>query len=418
MFPLQFRSGLWHHPDFRKLWIGQTISSLGSEMTNFALPLTAVFTLHATPIEMGMLGAAQFTPFLLLGLFAGVWVDRLRRRPILIGADLGRALLLGTIPLMAVLGWLRIELLYSVAFCVGILTVFFDVAYHSFLTSLVKREELMEGNSKLFASRSIAQTIGPGLAGSLVQLLSAPVVIMFDGLSFLVSVFFLSLIHIKEPTPEPADTSQNIWQAISEGLQWMIQHSLMRPLTACFTTLNFFWCLLLSVNLLYLTRELGITPTLLGVIFAISSIGAILGALLSAYVVRLWGLGSTLIGSIFGCGLGFLCTPLVSGTQPMMVLLLSLAGFLSGLMGMINNVNQLSLRQAIAPDHLQGRVNATTRFLVWGIRPVGFLIGGILAEVVGVRATLLVGAVGMLLSVLWLWFSPVRHLRQLSASDV
>lgn len=399
--------------NFRKLWAGQTISSFGSEVTAFALPLVAVLALQATPLQMGILNSAQFIPFLLIGLFVGVWVDQSPRRKILIGADIGRAVLLGSIPVLASLKLLNIHLLYLIAFCVGVLTLFFDVAYHSFLPSIVEREDLLGSNSKILAGRSASGMIAPGLAGSLVQLLSAPIVIFVDTFTFLISIFFLTSLRVSEPVYKKSSNLKNLWRETREGVQFMLNHPIIRSMAFCFSTMNFFVYIVLSLRILYLSRELEIPPTLLGMILTANSAGAVIGALLAGKMVRLFGLGRTLIGALSLRSVGFVCIPLAAGSQANVVMFLSVAGFLGGVAGMITNVNQLSLRQALAPDQLQGRVNANMRFIVWGARPIGSLVGGIFGELLGVRPAILLGACGMSLSVLWLIFSPIRNLRRL-----
>ena len=409
-------SGLWRHPDFLKLWVGQTISVFGTQITLLALPLTAVLMLDASAAQMGLLGAAERAPFLLVGLFAGVWVDRLRRRPILIGADLGRAALLGWIPLAAAFGWLRIEHLYVVGFLAGVLTVFFDVAYMAYLPALVRREQLVEGNSKLEVSNSVAMIAGPGLAGGLVQLVTAPVAIVVDALSYLGSALSLAFIRRPEPAPRAVGARpvgpQGFWGEIGEGLRVVLGNPLLRAIAGCTGTSNLFSNVLFTVFVLYATRELGIGPAALGLIFAAVGPGSLLGALLAGPLARRFGLGPTIVGSIFVSGVSAFLIPLAGGPPAAAIALLAAASFLGGLGGPVYNISQVSLRQAIVPGRLQGRMNATMRFLVWGTMPIGSLLGGFLGETVGLRPTMLVGALGMTLTTLWVLLSPVRALRE------
>jgi MFS family permease len=412
---MRFRlTGLWRHPDFVKLWTGQTISLIGSQVTFLALPLTAVLVLNATPAQMGVLTAAGAIPSLLVGLFAGVWVDRRRRRPILIAADLGRAALLLLIPVAALLGVLRIEYLYVVAFLVGTLGLFFDVAHHSFLPSLVGREQLVEGNSKLEISDSVAEIVGPGLAGGLVQLVTAPIAIVVDAISFLISALFLGLIRTPEPAPKPPDEQQNILGEAVEGLSLVSGNALLRAIAGSMSTLHLFNSVLEAVFVLYVTRELGIGPGLLGLIFASGSVGFLVGALLPGWVSRRFGLGSGIIGGLLLVGLSDLLIPLVGGSGVVMVriLVLMAAQFFFGLGLTIFNIGQVSVRQAITPDHLQGRMNATLNFIAAGSVPLGGLLGGGLGEMIGLRPTLVLAALGEMLAVLWLILSPMRSLRE------
>jgi len=405
-------AGLWRHTDFVKLWVGQSISLLGSQITFLALPLTAVLVLDATPAQMGFLTAAEAIPSLLVGLFVGVWVDHYRRRPILIAADLGRAALLIVIPIAAILGVLRIEHLYIVAFLVGALELVFDVAHRSFLPSLVKREQLVEGNSKLEMSRSVAMIIGPGVAGGLVQLVTAPIAIAVNAISFLISALFLGWIRTPELAPKPSDQQQNIWGEIGEGLKLVSNNRLLRAIAGCIGTLGLFNSVLEAVLVLYVTRELGIGPGLLGLAFASGSVGFLLGALLPGWATRRFGLGPGIIGGLLLVGLSDLLIPLLDGSMAVVVILMVLmvAQFFFGLGFVIFNTGQVSLRQAITPDHLQGRMNAVMSFIGWGVVPLGGLLGGGLGEMIGLRPTLLLAALGEILAVLWLLLSPMRSL--------
>ena len=407
-------AGLWRHADFVKFWAGQTISLFGSRITFLALPLTAVLVLEATPAQMGFLTAAGAIPSLLVGLFVGVWVDHRRRRPILIAADLGRAALLVVIPIAAILGVLRIEYLYIVVFVGGTLGLFFDVAHRSFLPSLVGREQLVEGNSKLEMSRSVAEIVGPGVAGGLVQLVTAPIAIAVDAISFLISALFLGLIRTPEPAPNPPGQRQNIWGEIGEGLRLVSSNRLLRAVAGCIGTVSLFNSVLETVFVLYLTRELGIGPGLLGLIFAGGSVGFLLGTLLPGWVTRRFGLGPGMIGGLLLVGLSDLLIPLVDGSVVVVVvvIVLMVAQFFFGLGFVIFNTGQVSLRQAITPDRLQGRMNATMSFIAGAVVPLGGLLGGGLGETIGLRPTLLLAALGEILAVFWLLLSPMRSLRE------
>jgi MFS family permease len=407
-------TGLWRHADFVKLWTGQTISLFGSQITFLALPLTAVLVLNATPAQMGFLTAAGALPSLLVGLFVGVWVDHYRRRPILIAADLGRAALLITIPIVAAWGVLRIEHLYIVVLLAGTFGLFFDVAHRSFLPSLVKREQLIEGNSKLEMSRSVAEIVGPGVAGGLVQLVTAPIAMAVDAISFLMSALFLGLIRTPEPAPRPSDQRQNVWGEIGEGLGLVSGNGLLRAIAGCIGTVNLFNSVLETVFVLYVTRELGIGPGFLGLIFAGGSVGFLIGTLLPGWVTRRFGLGLGIIGGLLLVGLSDLLIPLVNESAAVVVITIALATaqFFFGLGFVIFNTGQVSLRQAITPDRLQGRMNATLSFVAGAAVPLGGLLGGVLGQTVGLRPTLLLAALGEILAVLWLLLSPVRSLRE------
>lgn len=405
-------TGLWRHSDFRRLWAGQTVSLFGSQVTFLALPLTAVLSLKANAAQMGILGAVEFAPFLLIGLFAGVVVDRLRRRPILIVADFGRALILLSIPIAALLGGLTMLQLYAAGFLTGVLTVFFDVAYQSYLPALVSREALVEGNSKLGMSDSLARIGGPGVAGALVQLLTAPIAILADAASFIVSVISLVLVRAREPEPVAGSERRGVFREIGEGLRVVLGNPLLRSIAGCTGTSNLFSNITQAVFLLYATRSLSISPGLIGLIYAIGSAGALAGAMLAGKTARRAGLGVAIWSSIFLGSVAGLLVPFA--TKPLAVALPLLIGaeLFMGYGSTVYNINQVSLRQTITPDRLLGRMNASMRFIVWGTIPLGSLIGGALGVQIGLRPTLFVGALGSLLSVLWLLFSPVRTLRE------
>jgi MFS family permease len=405
-------AGLWRHPNFLKLWAGETVSVFGSQITLLALPLTAVLVLGATPAEMGILGALEMAPFLFISLFAGVWSDRWRLRPLMILADIGRTLSLGSIPLGYELGWLSIEYLYVVALITGVLTVFFDVAYQSYLPVLVGREHLVEGNGKLEISRSVAQITGPGLAGTLVQIASGPIALALDALSFAFSAIFLSFIKHTEPAKPVSQAGRNIWREIGEGLGVVFGNPYLRSIAACTGTTNLFTNIIAAVYTLYVVRELNLEAVHLGLIFGIGSIGALIGAVSAGWMARRFGLGWTIIGTAGLTGFGALAAPLAVGSVPVLMVILTTGYFVGSWVNPVYNINQVSLRQAITPHRLLGRMNASMRFLVWGTMPIGSLLGGFLGEVIGLRATLLVGALGTFLSVLPVLFSPVRGLKE------
>jgi len=406
-------SGLWRNGGFLKLWAGQTVSLFGSEITLLALPLTAILTLHAAPVQLGFIVAAERTAFILFSLFAGVWVDRLRRRPIMIAADLGRAVLLGTIPLAATLHALRIEQLYVVAFLSGILTLFFDVAYTAYLPVLVRREDIGEGNGKLEVSQSVAQIAGPGVAGVLVATITAPFAIALDALSFLGSVALLTFINTPEPQLAVAPDHPSIRGEIGEGLRLVMGQPLLRTIAGTTALILFFANMFQAVSVLYLTRTLGLGPALVGVIFAVGSIGGLLGALLTAPLTRRIGYGPAIIGGVMTLCVGALAFAAAQGPPAGVAPLLAFAWFLVAVGNVVNNINQVSVRQAMVPDRLQGRVSATMRFLAGGLVPlVGALLGGALGNAIGPRLTVVIASIGMLVPVTWVLLSPLRAVRE------
>jgi MFS family permease len=408
----ELRGSLWRHADFMKLWTAETISQVGSQVTLLALPLVAITVLDASAFEVGLLSTVEFAPFVLVGLPAGVWVDRLRRRPVLVAGDLGRAAVLLSIPVAYQLGVLTIGQLYVVGFVTGVLTVFFDVAYQSYLPALVASDQLIDGNAKLEISRSGAQIAGPGLAGGLIDLLTAPLAVLVDALSFALSAVFIGLIRRREPAPErgPAERrSGAMRREMAEGLRYVLGHRLLRPVAACTATANLFSAVVYAVVILYMVRELGLRPAAIGLVFAAGNVGFLAGAVASGRLASRIGVGRAIVlGEGIG-GLGLLAVPLAPPSSAVPLLVTGLAVSTFG--ATVYNVNQVSLRQAITPARLHGRMNATMRFMVWGTLPLGSLLGGALGTVIGLRPTLWVGAVGGLLAVLPVALSPVRSLR-------
>jgi MFS family permease len=380
-----------------------------------ALPLIAALTLDATPWQMGLLSAAGAAPILFVGLFAGVWVDRLRRRPLLIAMDIGRAALLLTIPLTSAFGLLRIEILYVVALLVGALTVLFDVAHLSFIPSLVERERLVEGNSKLQTTSSVAQVAGPGLGGVLVGLLGAAFAVLIDALSFLASAVLIVGIRVTEPSRAASDERGGVVAEIGEGLRIVVTHRILRVLAGCSATMNLFGRMFLAVYVLYMTRDLGLGSVGVGLVFAAGGLGALVGALVATPATRRLGPGPTMIWAQLCFGLTGMAVPLAV-LMPRVALPMVVASEFGQWMAVTAYyVNAVSVRQALAPDRLQGRVNATMRFMAGGTQPIGALLGGALGGLIGLPLTLVVAEVGMLLAFLWLLLSPVRTLRVLPA---
>ncbi|MET0938161.1 MAG: MFS transporter [Gaiellaceae bacterium] len=410
------QGGLWRHSDFLKLWSAETISVFGSQVGQLALPLVAILVLDASAFEVAALGTVLFLPFIFFALPAGVWVDRLRRRPILIAGDLGRTVLLATIPLAYVGDALTMGQVYVVAFLVGFCTVFFDVAYQSYLPSLVEREQIIDGNSKLEISRAAAQVGGPGLGGALVQIFTAPYAVLIDAISFLGSALFL--LRIKKPEDRPvaekaADGSKpSLWAELKEGLHFVFGIPNLRAQAGCTATLNFFGSVAFSIYLVFAVRTLRLSAGVIGIVFSIGSVGPLLAALTSTRISGRFGIGPATIvmAALFGpATLLVAFAPTSNGAIPFLVV----AGIVSGFASVAYNIIQVSYRQAICPPRLQGRMNSVMRFMVWGTIPLGTLLGGALATWIGLRETILVGAIGGGLAVLWIVFSPQRHLRDM-----
>jgi MFS family permease len=405
---------LFRHPDFLKLWSAETVSQFGTAITQLALPLTAILILKATAFQVGLLTTAQFLPFILVGLPAGVWVDRLRRRPLLIVGDLGRAVVLASIPIAYELGHLHMVHLYVAAFLVGVLTVFFDVAYMSYLPSLVDRDQLVDGNSKLEISRSAAALGGPGLAGGLIQILTAPVAILFDSISYLWSagfVFWIRRTELPVPRLQGEQEHPSMMREIREGLRYVLRHRMLLPIALTTASSNLFTTMAQAILILFAVRQLGLSAGVIGLIFAIGNVGFLIGAFVAQPIARRFGVGPTIIGSAFLFGPPAIL--IAMATPSSAVVLLIVSGVVMGLSGVTYNINQVSLRQAITPERMQGRMNATMRFMVWGTMPIGAIVGGALGGTIGLRPTLWVSAIGSLFCFVPLLFSPLPSLREI-----
>ena len=403
-----YRIGLWKDSDFVKLWLGRAVSNFGSGITGIALPLTAVLVLGATPIQMGILGALDGVSVLVIGLLAGIWVDRVRRRPLLIATDLGRAFILSTIPLAALLGVLSIRQLYVVAVLAGMLTVIFNVASPAFVPSLIPPESLVEGNSKLGMSDSLAEIGGPAVAGPLVQLISAPFAILFDALSFLFSACCLGLIHTPEPPPTAREQRKSLWYDLVEGLRMVLKNPLLRALAGSAGTFSLFGNFIGALYALYVIRQLGAPPIFLGLLIATGGVSALVGALLAERVVRRFGLGRTVGMGLFMYGATGLLIPLAGGSVALALSLLFFSQLIGDASVSIYLIAEVSLRQSIVPANVLGRANASMLLLSQGVAPLGALLAGILGGMIGLRLTILIGVLGVMLAGTWLLLSQVR----------
>lgn len=406
----------WAVPDFRRLWRASAVSVLGSEMGELALPLLAIITLSASPSEVGLLRSAQFLPFLVATLPLGVLVDRRRRRVLMIGADMGRFGLLAAVPLLVWLGVHQIELLYVLVFAVGCLTVLHNLADFAYLPTLLPQHLIVDANGKLSATQSANAIAGKGVGGVVVDVLTAPVAVLFDALTYLLSAFNLATIDTEEPAPAMADERSALQDAIG-GLRFVLSNRILRPLLGEATTFNLFSEVLVLGLLVHTARELDFSPTLIGLIFVAGGLGSFLGS---------W-FGGRLTGR-FGYGKVLLATLVMGNTAPVAIVILNsrhaaltvaLAAFWVMGVGIgIANVHTISLRQTAIPDALRGRVNAGYRLVSWGAVPVGATLGGLLATALGPYPAMVVGALGIPLATLWVAFSPIPRLATISDAQV
>jgi Na+/melibiose symporter-like transporter len=409
-------SGLWRNRDFLCLWAGQTISTFGTQATTLALPLTAIILLNATPFQMGLLAAMSRGSFILVGLFAGVWVDRFRRRPIMIGADLGRAVLLAGIPIAALLHSVRIELLYMVAFLIGGLSICADIAFDAYLPALVDREWRAGANGAGQLSQSVAEVAGPGIAGVLIRALSAPVAIAVDAMSYLVSVISLALIHAPE-TGEISAAEQNMATDIGVGLRVLFSHPWLRAITVTIALVVFFASMFQAVFVLYLDRTLHLDAGLIGIIFAMGSAGGIIGAMAAPIIARRMGYGrAAVVGEMIMVlgGQGYVLVALTMPPHLFAVILLTITECFVAGGNSLCNVAFSTIEQHIVPIRLLGRTGAALRVSALGVTGlIGAVLGGLLGSALSPSSTIVVSVTTMVTAVVWIWRSPLRTTRDL-----
>ena len=399
---------LWRDGEFLKLWGGQGISEIGSQVSLLALPTVAILVLGATPFQVGLLAACETLAFPVLGLVAGVYVDRLRRRPIMIACDVGRLLALASVPIAFALNVLSMPQLYAVALITGVGTVFFDVAYQSYLPALIPRTDLIEGNTKLQVTSSVAQMAGPALGGFLIQLIGPARAVAADAASFLISVVSLVWIRRPEPSSAPASASgrRGFFAEMWEGIHVVFGNSTIWKIAGSTSTSNLGSNLFFAVFLIFVYRVLHLNPGTVGVIFAAGAVGGLLGALTAAWIPQRIGLGPTLFVTILLGGLSLILVPLAQYGFAIPLLFASM--FVGSFVNPVYNINQVSLRQAITPDRVQGRMNATVRTIIWGTNPIGAFIGGIIGSTYGIVPALYVGIAVSLFAGFWILLGPIR----------
>ena len=403
------RSLLRHH-DFRQLWAAETVSQVGTQVTMLALPVVAVTVLDATPLQMGVLTALETAAFLLIGLPAGAWVDRWRRKRVLVTADLVRAVVLATLPVAYLLDVLTLGQLFAVAAVTGTATVFFDVAYQSYLPALVDRDQLVDGNGKLEASRAVAQVAGPGATGVLLRLLGAPLLIAVDAVSYLVSALFIGRIGAPDVVPDRA-SRRPLRTEIGEGLAFVVRHPLLRRIVACTGISNLFGSMTTALLVLFVLRELGLSESTLGLVFSVGAVGGLLGAATAARFARGVGEGRSIPVSAVVFATAAAGLPLAALGAP--VVLLVTGWFVLSWSVVVYNVVQVSFRQRLCPPGLLGRMNASVRFIVFGTMPIGGLLGGVLGEWLGVLPALWVATAGGFAACLPVVLSPLLTMRDL-----
>jgi MFS family permease len=392
---------------FRRYWSAQTISMFGDQVSAVAVPYTGILALHADATEMGYLTAAIWLPSLLFALHAGLWADRSRhRRLLMIGADLGRAALLATVPVGAALHVLTLAQLYAVAFAVGTLSVLFTVCDPAMFVALVPEESYVRGQSLVYGSRAFSFVAGPSLGGVLVQVLTAPLAVAADAVSYLGSAFFLSRIHPAEPPPEPARRG-----TLTAGARYIAGHGVVRACLIAAVVINFFNFMFVTLFALYATRSLHIRPGELGVVLGAGAVGGVLGSLVTQRITNRIGVGW---GYIIGAALfpaPLLLVPLAGGPHALVLVALFTSEFASGAGVMVLDISIGSIFAAVIPDQLRSRVTGAFQAVNYGSRPVGSLVAGVLGGAIGVRPTLWIAAAGGATAFLWLLPTPLPRFR-------
>jgi MFS family permease len=414
-----FKGALWRDREFVKLWIGQTVSASGSAITSLALPTAAILALHAGPLQVGLLAAFQRVPFVFLTLFAGVWLDRVRRRPVMIATDIARAVILAAVPLAAFASALSMADLYVAALLLGVCTVFFDVGVLAFLPGLIGRDQLPEGYTKLDTSFSISALVGPGLGGLLIQALTAPIALLANSVTYLVSAVMLLLIRRPEPTLEVFSEGSalgRIRDEIVEGLRWVFGHAILRSIVIGLTFAWFGFAMVQPLILVFAYRSLHFSPSLMGAILTLEGVSGIVGLWTCAMVVRRLGLGRTMWVTQLVMAAALLAIPLARFGQPVVVMGAALVTF--GAAVTIQDLNQVTLRQFLTPDRLQGRMNSIFRLFYWGSTPVASFLGGVLGERLGPSTTITIGGGLCLIAVLGISLSAMGRLPQKSIAAV
>jgi predicted MFS family arabinose efflux permease len=402
---------LHQDPDFVRLWVGQTVSEIGSQVGGGAIGLVAILVLHASAAQVGLLGAVVGAAALCSSVLVGSWVDRTRRRPLLIVADLGRFVLLALVALLSVSGRLNFPVLVVAAAIIAALSSVFDVVYPSYLPSLVGRERLLEGNARLTSSTSFAEIVGQPVGGGLVQLLGASVTVLLDGVSFLVSAVSLGLIRKPEPAPDTLEARPKILSGVLEGTRLMFNHELLRPLTIAAIIFHLGGGVIGALYSLYGLRVLGLTPFTLGVIIGTGGVLSLIGSAVVERWTHAFGFGRTLTWAAVSSAAFAMLIPFAGGPLTVLILVVSQFGDVFGTVFMIN---QTSLQQSLVPDAWLGRVNSSLQFLTRAMLAVGAALGGLMAELFGVRAAMVLGVFLVFLASVYIARSPIRNVRDLS----
>jgi MFS family permease len=407
-------SPLWRRPGFTKLWAGQSVSLLGSSVTTLALPLTAIYTLHADAVQIGVMKTLQWLPWILVSLWAGVWCDRHRRRPVMIAADLGQALVLSTIVALAVAHLLSLPVMFAAVFCLGTLTVFFTLSYSAYVPFIAGRDLLVPANSRLQASASFAAIAGPNLGALLVEALAAPVALVADVASWLVSAASLLWIRKTEPAPARPPGAASVRAEIGAGLSLVFSNPLLRALMGTSGFFNLFVQWINTLFVLFMVRDLGLHAAVIGLMVSCQSAGALAGSFLSSLASRRFGIGPAFMAAVVCECLVMIAAPLAPAGQHLLdALLLGAMLFVNGLGSTVSGIIGTSVRQAVTPQGLIGRMTAAFQFTGYGVVAIGALAGGLAGQALGLRPALLIGAIGIQGTIIWMALSRLPRVREL-----
>ena len=410
------RGSLWRDGNFLTMWGGQTFSQFGAQITELAIPVLAVLVLNATEFEVGLLNAANVAAFLVVGLPAGAWIDRMRKRHVMIWADAVRAVALATVPLLWLTGALQIWHLIVVALIMGVATVFFDVSYQSIVPSLVRPHQIAEANGKLQSSYELANIAGPGIGGWLIGILTAPLAIFITVFTYLASLVALLFTRDREVRRAPED-HQPILKEIGEGLRWVFGNPLLRRIVATTAFANLFSTMTFTLLPIYLLRVLELTPAQRGVIFSLGAVGGLIGAIATPRIVKRFGEARTVPISAIGFSLAPVLLPVATLVPQIAFPFLAVQFFIVSFTVLLYNITQVTFRQRITPPRLLGRMNASIRFCVWGVMPIGALVAGALGTWIGVVPTLWIAAAFEVLAGLFVIIGPFWSMRDLPDAE-
>lgn len=403
---------LWRDAGFLRFWGGQTFSAFGEQFGQLAIPIVAVTILHATEFEVGLLNAVETLAFLVIGLPAGAWIDRMIKRRVMLTVDLGRAILLGLLPILWFVGALQFWQLIVIGTAVGVGSVFFDVSYQSFIPKLAPSDRIADANGKLETTMQVARIAGPAVGGGLLAIVAAPVLLLVTAATYLLSFGAIASLQDRE-TKAARETRRSLVVEIREGMAWVIHQPLLVRIVASVSIGNLFGTILMTMLPVLALRTLGIPPSIYGVIFAIGGIGGVLGGVLTSALSRILGEGRVIPVAAVVLGIALLITASAGVFTSISIVLLIVGDFVFGFAVLVFNITSVSYRQRICPPELLGRMNASVRFVVWGVIPIGSICSGLLAGAIGLVPALFVGAVGALLSAGPVVFSPLRRLRVL-----